>query len=314
MIVAKEFQAHLANIYSKNDREDFLFLEENWKLYSDTYSRILTKGSIILETSGKKQNLKKHFVHFLQIGEIIAYDLLCSKQLLDKGFLTQSAAISRPSMETGLILSILISLNRLSEWLDGEKINVPIHHGKKSKEIGQCTYGNLIDAFDLLINGERDVFINERFSEIHELPVDDLFNGILDIHRGYRTAINTNKYIHKGQEVLNFQRRLFRNYSMISQSTIEDDKQLFHTILLDLHFELYSTLLKCLMGQTSSRYTELIQLTKDFNVDLYGVLRNDIIEIGSLCIQNYNSYKVNLEQHMVNWQSRQDKLELLSKT
>ena len=271
----------------------------------------MNKGSIILHQNDTQNEIREPVTQFLQIGDLIGNDLVCIKKFCDDGYYSQSVAMSRLCMESGLTLSILVSQNKLSDWLNNVSIRVPINKGKKTKEISLCTYGNLIDAFGLMLN---DKFSNSNDGSISSIfPIKDLSTGILQIHKEYRSTANSNKYVHKSPEVINNQRYLLRNYLLVSHQEQKQQSDLFHTIVLDIYFQLLALFQLCLTSQAASRYIELVQLLHLLDIDLGAQLKNELISIGSNLLKSNESFQKEYENFLENWNTRQDNLDQLSK-
>ena len=104
MRIAAEFQGYVEELTASHRRDDVLLLERSWIDACELYSRVLR---VPVEGATSTEDLKP-IVPWLQMAEVVAYDLAGSKYLLDEGFLVQSPAMLRPAMELGATLAILV--------------------------------------------------------------------------------------------------------------------------------------------------------------------------------------------------------------
>lgn len=297
MQIAQWFSAYLKNLSQQHGRDDLALVERSWDEFAELYSRVVKQVAPVLSLAADRQ--AKPLERWRQVAEVVAYDLVASKRLLDEGFLVQAPAMLRVAMETGCSLTILAWTNRLSGWLAGDLVEVPWKHKRKRKDepftIDNCTYGELARWLCLLVEQARNSQTDPALITI----IEDLGK----VHEGFRCTLDANKYIHKSRQLVNQTAWLFDEFLEHTQHGSKKAEEVGQG-LLDMRFEFHVTLDRSLYHQVISRFYELCRQMELQGLRLPQSERDGFKALATELIAVGERFEKEVRPHWAAWASR----------
>ncbi|MBI1816054.1 MAG: hypothetical protein HYR72_13830 [Deltaproteobacteria bacterium] len=294
MQIAQQFSSYLKEIAQGHGREDLALVERSWDEFAALYSRVVAQVERVLSFASDRQ--AKPLAQWRRVAEVVAYDLAASKRLLDEGFRVQAPAMLRVAMETGCTLTILGWSNHLSDWLAGDRVEVPWKGMRKGRRltIDDCTYGELARWLRSLAE--------QAGASQTDPQLITMIEDLSEVHERFRRTLDANKYIHKSRELVNQTGWLFGQF--LEQVQSESKKVEVREGLLDMWFEFHVTFDRCLYHQLTSRFIELCRLIECQGVGLPQSERNGFTALATELMAVGQQFEEALQPHWAAWAAR----------